>query len=443
MISALALASLGVFASTAAAQTPAGRFPITDPSVTPQYFGLGHEPDVQGAFNSPTILFVNFDGGTMNGGCGNDSHNNCSTIIQGDIMPYPGDASARAAVVQAVREDTTDFGIITIDQRPPDNMPYAMVMVGEPSFDVGQVGGVAPGIDCGNSNPNMTSFAFLVESGPNTIATVINQEAAHTWGLEHVDDDLDNLYPTAGGTSNPTYRDVCSQIVSDTDLNPINGQCGQVHTMFCPSGQQNSYQELLLLFGPPVPDNIAPSVVIDEPVEGATFGYTDSWNLVITLNDDRTPQVLVTSVFFDDTEVIADQQFVNTTLDFPITGGDAPQGHGLSEGTHTITVEITDEAGNPATAEVSFEIMGGPVSADTSGGAGSSGEPEDTSDGDEDAGTEGGGVTTTGPTMNGDDGGCSCTIDDDDARALPMLVLLALGLRRRRQPRSAPLIACK
>lgn len=435
-ISALALA---LFSTTAAAGEEPTGFPITDPSYEPTYMGLGQEPDVQGQFNSPTILYVNMDGGTMNGGCGNDSHNNCSTIIQGEIMPYPGDESDRAAVVQAVREDTTDFGIITIDQRPADNMPYAMVMVGEPAFDVGQVGGVAPGIDCGNSNPNMTSFAFLVTAGPNTIATVINQEAAHTWGLEHVDDDLDNLFPTAGGTSNPTYRDVCSQIVSDTDLNPSGGQCNQVHTMFCDSGHQNSYQELLLLFGPPVPDNVAPTVSIDEPADGASFAYEDDWHLVITLQDDRTPQVLHTSIFFDDNEVIADQQFLNTTLDFPINGGDPPMGHGLSSGAHTIRVQITDEGGNPASTEVEIEIMGGPASADTSGGAGTSGgNSGETSSGDEDPGTDGGtSVTATGPMMRGDDGGgCNCDVDRNDARALPLFAAM-LVLARRRRTRAA------
>jgi MYXO-CTERM domain-containing protein len=432
--SLFALALVAV-SSTASADEPTG-FPITDPSHTPYAKGLGQAPGAKGSFNSPTLLFVNFDGGTMNGGCGDDSHNNCSTIIQGEIMPYPGDESDRAAVIQAVREDTTDFGIITIDQRPPDNMPYAMVMVGEPNFDVGQVGGVAPGIDCGNNDPNDTSFAFLVTAGPNTIATVINQEAAHTWGLEHVDDDLDNLFPTAGGTANPTYRDVCSQIVSNTDLNPSGGVCNEVHTMFCQSGHQNSYQELLLVFGPPVPDNVAPTVSIDEPADGSAFAYEDDWDLVITLQDDRTPQILVTSIFFDDVEVVTDQQFLNTTLDFPINGGDPPMGHGLSEGDHTIRVEITDEGGNPSSAEVTISIMGGPPpGADTSGdGTGGSGSA-DSSGGDDGGGTAGdSSASATGPDQTGSETvTCSCDVDRSPAPGLALLALLSLLARRRRQ----------
>src|SRR5690606_1232044 len=175
----------------------------------------------------------NMDGGTMKSGCGNDSHNDCTTIgfLAGrTIEPFaPDDPARRNAVIQAVREDVEDFGVIVVGTRPPDNQPYAMVMVGTPQgVDVGNIGGIAPTIDCGNTNPNMTSVAFLAGSS-NIIATVVHQEAAHTWGLEHVDDSTDNLYPTAGGTTNPKYNDSCSQIVSNTDLNPTLGQCGQVH----------------------------------------------------------------------------------------------------------------------------------------------------------------------------------------------------------------------
>ncbi|MBX7084684.1 MAG: retroviral-like aspartic protease family protein, partial [Nannocystaceae bacterium] len=387
------------------------RFPITDPTRPPKAKGFGIEPDAPLALGSPTLLYVNFDGPMMHGGCGDDSHNDCSTIIQGQMMEFPGDESARAAVVQAVRADTADFGIITVSERPPESNPYAMVVVGEPAFDVGQVGGIAPSIDCGNSDPNETSFAFLVDSGSNTIATVINQEAAHTWGLEHVDDDLDNLYPTAGGTTDPTYRDVCSQIVSDTDLNPSFGVCNQIHSMFCGNSQQNSYQELLLVFGPTVPDTVAPSVSIDEPTEGAQFAYQDDWNLVLTLDDDRKPQVLTTTIYFDDVAAVEDSKFLDATLDFPIKGGDAPTGHGLGNGTHTIRVEIVDESGNEASAERSFVIVDAPASADTTGG-GSEGGSSGGSDGTEEGGTGDDGGSTGGPAAtggSGEDSGCACT----------------------------------
>jgi hypothetical protein len=414
---------------------PPPGWPITDPSRAPVPMGLGHEPDVQAAFDSPTVLFVNFDGPFMNAGCGNDSQQDCSTIFPNvQFEPHPGDAAKQAAVVQATREDVVDFGVIVVGERPPVGNPYAMVVSGEPVGGAPNgIGGVAPGIDCGNTNPNITSFNFLVDSSANVQATVIHQEAAHTWGLEHVDDESDNLFPSTGGVSDPKYQDTCSQVVSDVQLNPTSSVCNSVHTMFCQANYQNSYQEMLLLFGPPIPDQIAPSVVIDSPAEGEVIDYAANFDLTVTFDDDRRPQVLATVIYFDETEA-ADGSFVNSTLTFPVNGGDPPAGHGLADGPHTIRVDITDEAGNPATAEVTFEIINSPFgSADDTGQSESGGS---TGDGDEPPaeGSEGSSGAPPDPGLGDEsDEGCGCRAPA--AQTWPgagWLVLIALGLVRRR-----------
>lgn len=418
----------------APAPPPLG-IPITDPSFQPRPMGLGHEPDVQASFNTPTVLFVNFDGPFMNGGCGDDSQQDCTTIFPNtQFEPHPGDAATRAAVIQATREDVVDFGVIVVGERPPAGNPYAMVVSGVPAGGApGGIGGVAPVIDCSNSNPNQTSFNFLVGDSANIQATVIHQEAAHTWGLEHVDDETDNLFPSAGGVSDPRYQDVCSQVVADVQLNPTGAFCNGVHTMFCNSNFQNSYQEMLLLFGPTIPDEGVPSVTIDAPGEGEMIDYAANFDLTITLDDDRRPQVLATQIYFDDVEA-ADGSFVNSTLTFPVTGGDPPSGHGLSNGPHTIRVDITDEAGNPASASVTFEIINGPdasmdeTGAESSGG--STGDAEGTTGGsDEDTGE-----VPVDPGLGDDtDEGCGCRAPSTPlGPGAGLLALLALGLRRRR-----------
>ena len=57
--------------------------------------------DEGGGRNAPhlgdKVLFVNFDGGQMNGFCGNDPVDNCSDIYGGVVLPYSGDAAKRAA----------------------------------------------------------------------------------------------------------------------------------------------------------------------------------------------------------------------------------------------------------------------------------------------------------------------------------------------------------
>ena len=416
--------------------------PITDPGWHPVYTGVGHEPDAIPALDSPTVLFVNFDATQVNGGCGNDSTQDCSTIYSGPFVPYPGDDSDRAAIIQAVREDVLDFGVIVVGERPPAGNPYAMVFVGTPQGGApGGVGGVAPGIDCGNNNPNISSFAFLVNSGPNTLATVIHQEAAHTWGLEHVDDNTDNLYPTAGGTVDPKYQDTCSQVVADTNLNPTSSGCNAIHTLFCESNHQNSYQEMLALFGPTIPDTIAPSVLIESPADGAELDFEETFELTITLDDDRRPQIMNTTIFIDDVQQ-ADAVLINTTVSFPVNGGAAPEGHGLGNGPHTIRVDVTDESGNPATDEVTITIVGGPdaggedetgagTGADAGGtgaDAGGTGADDGGDDADDDGGATGGGLDGG----DGDDKGCGCATGRDTTPAWPWLAALALlGVRRR------------
>jgi uncharacterized protein (TIGR03382 family) len=424
---------LATVASASDAIDEIGAIPITDPSFEPDHRGFGIEPNVQGAFNTPTVLFVNMDGGTMNGGCGNFSKNNCSTIIQGEISPQPGTAADRASIIQAVRADVTDFGVIAVGERPPDNVDYAMVMVGTPvGYNVGSVGGVAPTIDCGNSNPNITSFSFIT-TGSNIVATVVHQEAAHTWGLEHVDDQFDNLYPTTGGASDPKYQDRCSKIVSDTDLTPTNGQCNSVHTMFCDFGYQNSYREMLLLFGPPIPDTTPPTIVIEAPTEGEVIDYEESFELIITLDDDRRPQIIDTVISIDG-ESYDPIKFIDDTHVLTINGGDAPQGHGLSNGPHTIRIDIADEHGNPAWDEVTFIIENGPVDAsdddggDDGGGTGGAGDGGSAEGGDGSAGAGGGGDDGD---LDGDgDKGCGCASTTPPGTLAFLLLLFALPRRR-------------
>ena len=424
-------------------------FPITDPAVEPLHMGLGSEPGAVAALDTPTVLFVNFDGPFINSGCGNDSRNDCSTIFGGtQFSPSPADAATRAAVIQATREDVADFGVIVVAERPPEGNSYAMVVVGLPPGDVGNVGGVAPGIDCGNNNPNITSFSFLVTASANVQATVIHQEAAHTWGLEHVDDPTDNLFPSAGGTLDPKYNDVCSRIVANTDLDPTSSSCNQIHTLFCEPNFQNSYQEMLALFGPTIPDQTPPTVTIDDPLDGTTLDYEAAFDLTITLDDDRRPQVMQTIIYFDDV-MATTTSLIDATHTFGIPGGDAPAGHGLSNGPHTITVEITDESGNPASDEITIVIEGNPAGDDggvdeTGGDDGDGTDGPDDGDGDEeeeeDDDDESGGDGSGDAGNQMDDGtasGCSCRTTarhrrEGPAAAWALLALVSLGLRRRR-----------
>jgi MYXO-CTERM domain-containing protein len=187
---------------------------------------------------------------------------------------------------------------------------------------------------------------------------------------------------------------------------------------------------MLALFGPPIPDLVAPTIQILAPGEGEELDYASNFDLTFVLDDDRRPQILDIVIYVDDVE-ITDAVLIDQEHTFPVTGGDPP-GHGLPNGTHTIRIEAFDEGGNPASDEVSFVIVNGPeapAADDTGSGAATAGP----SDGDGDGDTAGdSSVGADGGGRGGDDGGCGCRSPGPAPLGLATFLLVALGVRRRR-----------
>jgi hypothetical protein len=388
------------------------------------------------------ILFINFDGAQLNSCFNDDPQNNCSSIFGGTVLPFSGDAAIRASVIQAVRKKIEQYGITVTDTRP-ESGDYDMEMVGawensNPSF-----AGVAPSIDCYDERGGETSFTLEITTNPDGVAEIILQELAHTWGLEHVDDDSDLLYPTTEGQGK-LFQDECFKIVSDTDLNPTTGFCNSMHTNFCNTGWQNSHAEMLELFGPGIADTEAPTLQIVSPTEGETIDGGDVM-LTIALDDNEQPAVINVRLELDGAALpmpveLSGAYAAPGEISFPITA--------LPDGDYAVAVEIEDESNNPAAAMVAFRVTGsdaGPVGADESGDG--SGGPGDTGlgsggadDGDDDGGAgtadDDGGSGATGGALDGGGGGgegCGCRRAPDSlpAALLLGLPLLALGRRRR------------
>ncbi len=431
--------------------------PISSPSFKPQILGADQPPPLAA---QPGLLFVNFEGGKMNG-CGwgnNDPKGNCSTIMHDTVLPYGGDVGKRAAVVQAMRKDFQDFNIKVTDQRPGDNVDYDMEMIGDwsPAPD-GGFAGVAPSIDCFNSNGGETSFTLDYTSSAGGIARAALQEVAHTWGLEHVDNTGDLLYPTTAGIADPSFKDECYQIVQLNQANqpePSGAQCTTQHKQFCGVGtKQNSYRELLQIFGPAIPDLSAPSLKIVAPGEGAEIqGDVD---LDVEATDEQSPMVLGIGIVAEGPagfELPVGYYASPAVLSFPIKG--------LPPGDYAITVSVSDESKNLSEAVVHFTVVEAPVEG-TGGDASTGAETGAPTTGPDDPGAEdtGAPVPTTGdgepstgePVTPGDvdtnasnsdgaggsndgDDGCGCRSTDPRPLAPLLLLPLALGLRRRRGP---------
>jgi hypothetical protein len=295
----------------------------------------------------PTILYVNFDGAVLREGCGNDAHFDCSTLSDtfgGYVGPFGGSQSQRNAIIQATRNDLVDFGVVVVGNRPPDDVEYSMVLYG----DIGSqsFAGVAPYIDCGNAFPSDTSFSAAFTSA-NTGSTVILQEAAHTWGLEHVNHTEDILHPIAEGVS-PRFRDECLKIVANTNLEESPGSCNAVHQEFCPAGFQNSHAEMFYLFGPAIPDTEPPTIELLAPEWDAVFEEPAVPSIRFRIDDDRHPQEYDIYVFYDG-QVVFEWSAFDEITDLPLLIPDP--------GVWEFELRVVDAAGNQTSELIRVEVV--------------------------------------------------------------------------------------
>ncbi|MEM6291095.1 MAG: hypothetical protein AAGA54_07510 [Myxococcota bacterium] len=346
---------------------------------------------------TPELLYINFDGAVLQKGCGNDAHYDCSTLAElfdGYVGPYTGNTTQRMSILQATRKVVADFGVRVITERPPEDVDYTMVIygdLGEQSF-----AGVAPYIDCEDLNRGDTSFTQAF-SGSNTGSTFILQEAAHTWGLEHVDSESDVMNPFKAAAISQTFIDECLPIVANTSLERTPGTCNQIHTQFCEPGFQNSYQEMLLLFGGHVPDVNPPEFEITYPPDGASFVLPTTFVLRGAIEDELHPQFYDIEVFNNGEPVGTPNDNVGIEQDLELAISNPEPGD------YALRIVLTDEAGNSSEDTVEFTIL--PEGSELPAGEGD--------DPDDPAGAE------------------ACRVSSGRVPSAAWLLLLVAGWRRR------------
>lgn len=431
-------------------EPPGGLFQSGTPITAPPSFFKPRVPNTSAPdnfFHHPGVLFINFDGAQMQNCNGSDwPGNDCSSIMNDEVLPYSGDSGARAAVVQIMASDVEDFALTVVGERPIDNDEYDMVMVGNwsPPPDEGGFAGVAPTIDCWNQTKGETSFSL--DYNVSTVAKIVGQEAAHVWGLEHVDSPNDVLYPTTAGAADPAFEDVCYQIVIlDGGIQPTGAMCPEMHEINCP-GQpdfQSSYQDMMMMFGPSSPDITPPTLEIVAPADGEAFASGASVEVVIEMYDDIAPPLFDVFANVDVDEMgalIGSGDYKGPSLTLPVNG--------LPDGEHLVRIDVHDQSGNVASDVVTFVI--GESSAETGGTGGDtatdgSGEPGDETGNGNDPSSTGGdpsGPSGTGDTdvetetvaeVEDEPAGCGCR---PTGRAGPAwLLVLVAAVRRRRVPR--------
>jgi Bacterial Ig domain len=386
----LAAAGLGQYRGTA--------IPVPDDAPRERVPGQTRARATQGR------IFVNFEGGVLSGGW-DDSRFNITQIdeLVGDFAVYGG-GDKREAVMQALRTDWAPFDVVITDTRPASGN-YTMNMTGPTNPFGAGVLGIAP-LDCDDSQThNNITFAFHGshdELSAAVTATTISQEVAHSYGLEHVDEPGDIMNPyNAGGDA--AFLDSCITIVSEQGVT-----CGAQHVDQCGSpGEQNSYAELMTLFGRADPDTAAPTVAITVPSDGESFATGSDVTLLVEADDNRGIEHV--ALFSND-----DAQGSDLSPPYGWELVDIPAG------TYEIYVVARDLAGNEGLS-AAITIMVGDASSDEDGivlSVGGEGHDLDTGLGDADS--------------------CTCTTGRGIGSSFGVLMTVCLGSCRRRRKRADP-----
>jgi MYXO-CTERM domain-containing protein len=261
-----ALAVLCLVTTSALAERPRAVYvpmPVTDPNPTV----------------SSNVIFLNNcqPSGCVvrNVGGVDDSTHDYSSIGQGTVQPFMYDATTWNDVVGCVKNVFAPFNVQIVATRPSSGSYLEILVAGVPQ-NIGQgsgVGGIAP-FRCQSYQANALVFDFanVWQGSVEEICATAAQEIAHTWSLDHSTDASDPMtYYSFQGIKQ--FDNKTQQCGSDciNGQSPLGQACSgspaQQHPCYCTGSEtQNSYAEILALFGPGT--ETPPTVAIVNPHDG-------------------------------------------------------------------------------------------------------------------------------------------------------------------------------
>jgi hypothetical protein len=286
---------------------------------------VGEAPEVAAVATS-RIVYLNKNGVTLQPG-DNDSRINRSTIVtaQTAIPPWTISATNWTTVVTCMRDLFAAYDVQIVDS-DPGNVPHMEAVFGGSPTQIGMdttVLGVSPfTLDCAViENSVVFTFTGAFSFSPREACEVMAQEVAHSYGLDHellASDPMTYL----DYVGNRTFRDqtaLCGEEIAAPRACGINGSVCRPN--------QNSVQLLKERLG--LADAIAPLLTLTTPPNFSTV--PPGFVVKATGSDNKG----VTGAVLKIDGIQADSRtgsgpFVFTT---PRT---------LSEGAHTVVVELTD-----------------------------------------------------------------------------------------------------
>ena len=290
---------------------------------------------------NPTIVYLNFKGQKIIKSYYSNAKTNRSSIGGGTIPPCAMGQQTTLKTVNVVKYLFAPFNIRVVTSRPSTG-DYHMAVIGGTESDINLKGfssgivGVAP-LDCGNNNPRDIVFVFsskVVKKYPASAqvyqtAVVIAHELGHAFGLPHMTDLCDIMYPSGGGACATGMKAFLNKAMSITP----GYSCGPKTV--------NPYQHILKLIGANTKDTSPPLVRITSPVNKSTV--------------DTSSKV--------DAEISDDKKVVKVTL---LVDGKIKSVHKsnlasfsvkLAAGQHVLRVEARDAAGNVGFDQVQVQAV--------------------------------------------------------------------------------------
>lgn len=317
---------------------------------------------VTNAVAQSRIIYLNRGGITLMPG-NDDARTNRSSIVtsQRSVPAWSTSAANWAATVACMKDMFSRWDVIVTDVNP-GNVPHMEAVFGGSPQNIGMqqgVGGVSPFTeDCAViENSIVFTFTSVFPDNPQTICEVMAQEVAHSYGLDHemLASDPMTYLQYSGKRS---FKD---QTVS----------CGEYSNRPCGIGgsvcrqNQNSVQLLDQRLG--VADSIVPTIGIVTPFDGATVapGFAVEASAMDNVGIKQATLVI------DDIAV--------ATLPGPGPYS-WPTDAALTDGEHTIKVEVTDGK-NIQTQTIAVTVARGSGGGTGDGDGDGDGDP-DNDDGD-------------------------------------------------------------
>jgi hypothetical protein len=172
-----------------------------------------------------------------------DATRNVSRFCAAEALPRwngiasCGDRDACIATIRArVERYFARYQVRFTTVRPPDWEPYTTVVIAPPDAECSFGRRGVSVVDCGDANPANLGFVFDCDFDVDACAVLIAHEAAHTFGLVHVNAPGDVMTP---GPEDP------SASFEETEHETVDEACG--------ASRQSSHRALLEVLGPRVP----------------------------------------------------------------------------------------------------------------------------------------------------------------------------------------------